>query len=604
MIVEDGTVERTRSRQSLPTSTSAPGREEEILPQPMQVDSPAPRSTRSVRKEMTLPTPSTSSKSTSASPAYEVASPEHYADHNLKPLIVKLSLGGGSGGGGGDRSLASATVLPPTPAADSSSPRAKRIRKSSRAVLEEQEMRLEAPRAESVFSDQASTVGADPDEDFGGVPVVKRRKSSTTSQKLNTTCHHDKSRKDTPKMSCTEISCNLLWCEKCITKYYSGPTDPPFVADGKFKCPVCRKVCQCTAHRQRVAQPARTSRKQSVSHVHAMDVDGEDLSDGEGVSVVKRGKRRAHDADVADGFLGQLISVNRQASHVRPKDLEDSSTHEMSEDESEDESEDDPKVWIEGPLRRDRKVQDTEALLERGESEERDGGGETRDDAEDDETALYDLIDIPSQDSQDSKDAVSSLPSPADSAPSPNGNAHPLRAPVLPSFPFPSSILSALPSATNPALLPIPTRPSPPSHDSYKPSHYASSTPPTIHSHSRPQSTTPMMLVPAVVPPHLHPRPMTSDAATAYLSSQVPDRASGEQATAKTPVDGEDDDADFLAFADAKPPALAPFVEKADDVSTEFDSESALVGSWTATGPPVVERPETMPALWTWPGEF
>ena len=235
MPMGDDEPDRTRTRQS------APGREGTI-PQLIQ---PTPRSTRSVKREVrsapsgsrsravrsrtsagshgrgnseltrdraqiTLPTPSNSgnsTSSTSASPAYDAASPELYNEQNSKPLIVKLSLGG-----------ASVSVLPPTAIADSSSPRAKRIRKSSRAVLEEQEMRLEAreaearlaaaarrpnrrvkrespsTRAESVLSDQASTIGAERDEDFGGALVIKRRKSSGASQKLNTTCHHDKVR--------------------------------------------------------------------------------------------------------------------------------------------------------------------------------------------------------------------------------------------------------------------------------------------------------------------------------------------------------------------------------------------------------------------------
>ena len=226
--------------------THARAREEPQLPPPIAI-SPTTRSTRSVRKEVrllrgrsgvvelgdaradsatdaqvtALPTPSTSStttstrstSSTSASPAHQLSPEPHaVAAHESKPLIVKLSLG--------DRAASSSAppVMPPTPADDPASPRGKRIRKSSRAILEQQEM-LEArshpppqtrkpqrtarresiartghTRSESVFSDQASPAGYDPvEDDRDEKPDVKRRKSATgLTPKLNSTCHHDK----------------------------------------------------------------------------------------------------------------------------------------------------------------------------------------------------------------------------------------------------------------------------------------------------------------------------------------------------------------------------------------------------------------------------
>ncbi|KAK4706108.1 hypothetical protein P7C70_g91, partial [Phenoliferia sp. Uapishka_3] len=421
----------------------------------------------------------TSTRSSShhaTSPVFE-ASPKPYGESHNKPLIIKLSIG----------RARSASVVQPL--GDASSPRGKRIRKESRAIREQQEsmmvtqevevtkrekkptkratrepsismrpadssaMPTRSTRAESVYSDRGSTAGVDvdmKDESFVDRPAVQKRRKSSGTSKLNQTCHHDKSRKDSPKMSCSNEDCSLMWCQRCIDIHYSGPTDPPFVAHGKFLCPVCRGNCVCAAHtRQRNSLPLRAPRKRHSDERYEgySEVDGV-----HGESVVKRGKRRAVEAvaEVPEGFLGQLITVQREAPYFESHGLEDSSAHEMSEDESEYDSDDclptpgtsvtrgsvsgegmspgsggngprlvrnvsQQKVWIEGPLRRDRKAEEdaAERSTTAGESGQEDAGS-------DEEIILFDLIDpelFPTLDQ--SQKAAASLPSPTDSSGSP-----------------------------------------------------------------------------------------------------------------------------------------------------------------------------------------
>ncbi|KAM0755706.1 hypothetical protein T439DRAFT_320417 [Meredithblackwellia eburnea MCA 4105] len=216
-------------------------------------------------------------------------------------------------------------------------------------------------------------------------------------------------------MTCINPECLLVWCKRCIISHYSRPEDPPFVADGRFVCPVCRGTCLCLNHRRRRAglTPSNAGRKRAPEEIEdeqrRLALAGEALMGagmGMGESVVKRGKRREHDIS-RDGFVGNLIALQREAlptstttaaaarrgAHVHEDDDDDGAMSDVTDldmdmyeevDEedyfacSDDEAkyharlvetrgpllvrdEDRPPVWIEGPLRRRRKTLDVTA---------------------------------------------------------------------------------------------------------------------------------------------------------------------------------------------------------------------------------------------------
>jgi hypothetical protein len=187
---------------------------------------------------------------------------------------------------------------------------------------------------------------------------------------------------------------------------YNGPTDPPFVAEGKFLCPVCRGACRCAFHRHKRGSGSLTSSNMTSRKKRPRE-DALDEIDAENETLVKRGKRRALDVDMGpDNFRDSLLALQREAVVLPGSvgEVSDTSGDEYEyeygdeygdegEEDSGDESgdglptsgtsvtfsdgrsssasgprlfrEDDPTpVWIEGPLRRRRKTLDGDALLE------------------------------------------------------------------------------------------------------------------------------------------------------------------------------------------------------------------------------------------------
>ncbi|KAK4052461.1 hypothetical protein OIV83_002263 [Microbotryomycetes sp. JL201] len=71
-----------------------------------------------------------------------------------------------------------------------------------------------------------------------------------TTQASSVTCHHDKTRSERPKMHCSTLNCNTIWCQRCLEKHYF--TDGQvFVANTSFMCPRCRGTCMCAKCKDR-----------------------------------------------------------------------------------------------------------------------------------------------------------------------------------------------------------------------------------------------------------------------------------------------------------------------------------------------------------------